>query len=103
MILSVCGSSDVLVQAAHEPRETRQPVTKLIDPCGVRSDDIQINLLGLGLKTGHLVAWRIEQSPTQRNLRITPALCEVGAHPQNDVEMVAHHGIATNIDTEDSR
>jgi hypothetical protein len=48
-------------------------VTKLIDPCGVRSDDIQINLLGLGLKTGHLVAWRIEQSPTQRNFRIIPA------------------------------
>ena len=103
MILSVCGSSDVLVQAAHEPGETRQPVTKLIDPCGVRSDDIQINLLGLGLKAGRLVAWRIEQSPAQRDFLIAPVLCEVRAHPQNDVEMVAHHGIAADVDTEDSR
>jgi hypothetical protein len=34
---------------------------------------------------------------------ITPALCEVGPHAQIDVEMVAHHGIAANVDTEDSR
>ena len=25
------------------------------------------------------------------------------AHPQNDVETIAHHGIAANVDTEDSR
>jgi hypothetical protein len=78
-------------------------VTKLIDPCGVSSDDIQINLLGRGLKVGRLIARRIEQSPAQRDFLIAPGLCEVGAYPQDDVEVVAHHGIAADVDTEDSR
>jgi hypothetical protein len=73
------------------------------DSFGVRRDDIQIMLLRLGLKAGRLIALRIKQSPTQRNLLITPALCKVGTHAQNNVEMVAHHGIAADVDTEDGR
>ena len=60
-------------------------------------------LAGLAGLTGGIVARRENSAPSQGDLVGRPLLGDVRPIAEHEMEMVAHHGIATDLDGEEPR
>ena len=86
-------------------KETKQRYLTpfLRQPFGVRREHGQVVLAGLDGLTRGIVAGRENPAPSQGDLVGRPLLGDVRPIAEHEMEMVAHHGIATNLDGEEPR
>ena len=93
-VLAVGSTRDRLGQATHEPGEIAKPISQHLD-------SVLIAGQRFGALGSVLILARIQPEPAGSNLLGRPLFNSLRHDFHDDVEMIAHHGVAPDRHSED--